>query len=147
MTDPIFKFSDFVKASEARPAPDPQAQEIPIPAPEPEPQPTPPEPEQPKAAEQFGPPTLADLKAERARLLEHLADLDEDEYDLEREAAAAKMGGIRLSSLDKLVEKIRQTRADAEGARVAAAAAVQQQRRDVTSRPRHHRTTPPKSPP
>ena len=36
MTDPIFKFSDFVKASGARPARDPQAQEIPIPAPEPD---------------------------------------------------------------------------------------------------------------
>jgi hypothetical protein len=72
-------------------------------------------------AEQLPPLT----EPERDALLEHLADLDEDDYDLERDTAAAKMGGIRLSSLDKLVEKIRQARADA--AAVAAAAARRKQ--------------------
>ena len=63
-------------------------------------------------------------KAQRAALVERLADLDDDDYDLEREPAAEQMGGIRLSTLDKMVEKLRQARANAAAASAAAAAAA-----------------------
>ena len=73
-------------------------------------------------------------KAERTALLEHLANLDDDDYDLEREAAAEQMGRgrnvrFRRTTLDRLVETIRQARADAVAAAAAAAKAAAQKQR------------------
>ena len=65
-----------------------------------------------------------------AELLERLADLDGVDYDQQRKAAAAELGGIRLNTLDKMVEEIRLARASA-----AAAAAAAAQRKQPPSEP------------
>ena len=77
-----------------------------------------------------GIPELPPLTDEGAELLERLADLDGVAYDLQRKAAATELGGIRVGTLDKMVEKIRLDRAAA-----AAAAAAADQRKQPPPEP------------